>query len=288
MDRRAVPQVRVPLVNALGRGLVCLALLPWALHAQPTQSSASPATAPATPPAAKPAAKPVAPAKKKKLEFSGSLGFSQTNGNAKAMTTNVTNKLRYTLAGWSFQQDLAFFYGEANAKVNTNFWNGGVRGERVVAERVSLFLASRYDRNVVQGVANRFQQGFGMTLKALDDPSNKLSVAFGGSLFSQQLTPGSVAKVSRAFPAARAAMDYRRKLTDLAYVQQTAEYLPALGDTATSFFVNSESAVVAPLSKSVGLKVGYVIRYNSEPPIRNNVQLRTTDTFFSSGLTLTF
>lgn len=62
----------------------------------------------------------------------------------------------------------------------------------------------------------------------------------------------------------------------------------ALGDTATSYFVNTESAVVAPLSKNVGLKVGDVVRYNSEPPIRNNVQLRTLDTFFSSGLTLAF
>jgi putative salt-induced outer membrane protein len=97
-----------------------------------------------------------------------------------------------------------------------------------------------------------------------------------------------VAKVSRAFPAARAAMDYRLRVTEVAYVQQSAEYLPAIGDTASSYFVNTESAVVAPISRNVGLKVGYVIRFNSEPPIRNNVQLRTTDTFFSSGLTLTF
>jgi putative salt-induced outer membrane protein len=265
-----------------GRGTLCLALVPCLLQAQPAQTAA-------TGPAAAAASKPAAPApKRKKLDFTGSLGFSQTNGNANAMAANLTNKVKYTLAGWSFQQDLAFFYGEANAKVNTNFWNGGLRGERVVAERVSLFLASRYDRNVVQGVANRYQQGFGVTVKAVEDQANKLNVALGGSLFQQQLTAGSTAKVSRAFPAARAAIDYRRKLTDLAYVQQTAEYLPAIGDTATSYFVNTESAVVAPISKSVGLKVGYVIRYNSEPPIRNSIQLRAMDTFFSSGLTLTF
>jgi putative salt-induced outer membrane protein len=237
-------------------------------------------------PAASPA--PNAPKKPKTVEFTGSLGFSQASGNAEAMTTNLTNKVKITLAGWSFQQDVAFFYGEANDKVNTSFWNGGLRGDRVVADRISLFVASRYDRNVLQGIENRFQQGFGMTVKALEQPKQKLQLAIGGSVFSQQLTPGSVAKVSRAFPAARAALDFRRQLTDMAYVQQSAEYLPAIGDTASSYFVNTESAVVAPLSKSVGLKVGYVIRYNSEPPIRNSVQLRTTDTFFSSGLTLTF
>lgn len=226
--------------------------------------------------------------KPKPFDFTGSLGFSQASGNANALTTNVTNKLKYTMAGWSVLQDLSFFYGEANEKVNTNFWNGGLRGERAVMPRVGLFVASRYDRNVLQGVSNRFQQGFGVNVSAVETPQDKLNVSLGGSFFSQQLTPGSVAKVSRAFPAARAAFDYRHRFSATAYVQQTAEYLPAVGDTATSFFLNTESAVVAPISKNVGLKVGYVIRYNSEPPVRNSIQLRTTDTFFSSGLTLTF
>lgn len=229
---------------------------------------------------------PVKPSRK--IDFTTSLGFSQASGNANALTANATNTLRIALAGWSVQQDLAFFYGEANETVNTNFWNGGLRGDRTVADRVSLFVASRYDRNVLQGIANRFQQGFGVTVKAVERPREKLQVALGGSLFSQQLTDGSVAKVSRAFPAARAAIDFRRQLTGVAYVRQSAEFLPAVGDTARSYFVNAESAVVAPLSRSLGLKVGYIVRYNSEPPVRNNVPLRTTDTFFSSGLTLTF
>ena len=72
-------------------------------------------TVPATTgnPTGNPAPKP-AP-KKKRVDFSATLGFSQTNGNASALATNVSNKLKYTIAGWSFQQDLAFFYGEANS-----------------------------------------------------------------------------------------------------------------------------------------------------------------------------
>ncbi|MCE2900755.1 MAG: YdiY family protein [Gemmatimonas sp.] len=268
-------------ISRLVASLFAMGLAVPAAHAQPSAGAAGTPAASSAP--AKPAQK-----QPKRFDFNGSLGFSQASGNANALTTNMTNRLTYTMAGWNVQQDLAFYYGEANEKVNTNFWNGGLRGERTVAERVALFMASRYDRNVLQGVSNRFQQGFGVTVRAVDDKRNRLNVALGGSFFSQQLTPGSVAKVSRAFPAARAAMDYRLRVTEVAYVQQSAEYLPAIGDTASSYFVNTESAVVAPISRNVGLKVGYVIRYNSEPPIRNNVQLRTTDTFFSSGLTLTF
>ena len=78
--------------------------------------------------AAPPAAAPAPP--RNILDGSASLGFSQTTGNASATTTNVTNKLKYTMKGWSVAQDLVFFYGEANNKVNANFWNGGFRGER--------------------------------------------------------------------------------------------------------------------------------------------------------------
>ncbi|BAH40651.1 MAG TPA: DUF481 domain-containing protein [Gemmatimonas aurantiaca] len=269
---------------------LALLLAPRFVASQGTSSvsSGSPTTAnaPKDSAGAKTAAK--APRKRKALDFTGSLGYTQTGGNSTARNFNVGNSLTYRLAGWTIKQDLTFVYGEANDRVNANFWNGGLRGDRNVAERVDFFLASRYDRNVRQGVTNRFQQGFGLNMLAFEDSRNKVHVALGGSLFSQQLEPGAVAKVSRAFPAARAALDYRYRFTPVAYLQQTAEYLPAVGDTATSYFVNTESAIVAPISRNVGLKIGYVIRYNSEPPVRDNIPLRTTDMFFSSGLTLTF
>ncbi|MEN9507793.1 MAG: hypothetical protein RLZZ621_356 [Gemmatimonadota bacterium] len=273
--------------DALSRSPIALALLLAAsvimnaspVDAQGASTGASSAKAPSTKPA---------PPKRKSYEFTTSLGFSQTRGNAEALATNVSNKFKYSLAGWSVQQDLAFFYGKANGKINTNFWNGGLRGERNIAPRIGAFMAARYDRNQVQGINNRFQQGFGVNVMALDDKRNRLTLSMGGSLFQQELAPGATARIPRAFPAARAAMDYRRRLTELAYIQQSAEYLPAVSDASSQFFVNAESNVVAPLSKSVGLKMGYVIRYNSEPPVRNQVQLRTTDTFFSSGLTVTF
>ena len=82
-------------------------------------------------------------------------------------------------------------------------------------------------------------------------------------------------------------MDYKHNFSELAYVQQTGEYLPNLSDSE-AYLVNTETSLVAPLSKKLGLKFGYVIRYNSAPPTRNGTQLKTTDTFFSSGLTFAF
>jgi len=226
-------------------------------------------------------------APKKNLEASVSAGFAQTNGNANALSMNFGNKLKYTLKGWILNEDLSFFYGEANDRVNANFWNGGLRAERTLTPRLGLFVATRFDRNVLQGIASRFEEGFGLDAKLIVEKRDKLSMQVGGSLFQQTLTPGSTTNAKRNFPAARVGLDYKHAFSDMAYFQQTAEYLPNLSETGV-YLMNTESSLVAPLSKRLAVKMGYVIRYNSAPPVRNNVALKNTDTFFSSGLTFSY
>lgn len=226
-------------------------------------------------------------APKKSLEFSGNAGFAQTSGNANALTTNFGNKVKYLAKGWVFAEDLAFFYGEANDKVNANFWNGGLRAERTLTPRVGLFVATRFDRNVLQGIARRFEEGFGIDAKLVVAPRDRLSMQVGGSLFQQTLTPGSTASIKRNYPAARVGLDYKHLFSELAYVQQTAEYFPNLSETS-SYLVNTETSLVAPLSKRLGLKFGYVVRYNSTPPVRDGLALKKMDTFFSSGVTFSY
>lgn len=228
-----------------------------------------------------------APPKPDMIQGSAAVGFSQTSGNANATTTNFTNKLKYSMKGWAVAQDLVFFYGEANDKVNANFWNGGFRGERKVYPRLAVFVATRFDRNVLQGISTRFEEGIGIDIGVVDATNDKLNLSLGGSAFQQSLTPGTTSNFKRNFPAARAAIDYKHKFSEQAYFQQIAEYLPNLSDT-NSYLVNTESSIVAPLIKNLGIKIGYVVRYNSEPPIRDDVALKPTDTFFSSGITYSF
>jgi putative salt-induced outer membrane protein len=226
-------------------------------------------------------------APKKNLELSGTAGFAQTSGNANALSMNFGEKITYTVRGWSVGQDLTFFYGEANDQVNANFWNAGVRGERAIGARVGVFVSTRFDRNALQGIASRFEEGLGVNLKLVTEPKDIFSVQLGASAFQQTLTSGSTLSTSGNYPAARAGLDYKHLFSELAFVQQTAEYLPNLAESGV-YLVNTETSLVAPLSKQLALKVGYVIRYNSAPPVRNNVALKHTDTFFSSGITFSY
>jgi putative salt-induced outer membrane protein len=226
-------------------------------------------------------------APKKNLEFSGTAGFAQTSGNANAISTNFGNKVKYSARGWILNEDLSFFYGEADDKVNANFWNGGLRAERALFERLGVFVTTRFDRNVLQGIASRFEEGLGLDAKLLAGKHDQLSMQLGASFFQQRLTAGSTGSIKRNFPAARLGFDYKHLFSELAFVQQTGEYLPNLAN-GDSYLVNTETSLVAPLSRRLAVKLGYVIRYNSTPPVREGVSLKTTDTFFSSGITFSY
>ena len=106
-------------------------------------------------------------------------------------------------------------------------------------------------------------------------------------MLQQRLTPGTTSAFKRSFPAARLGADYKHLFSKIAFFQQTAEYLPNLRDTEV-YFVNTESSLVAPLTTKLGIKVGYVVRYNAAPPVKDGARLGKTDTFFTSGLTYSF
>ena len=251
------------------RALVSAALVPLALHAPVTLHAQAAVDTTRT------------------FEVSASLGFAQISGNASARTINVADRIRYAPGPWAVAQDLVFFYGEAEGEVNANFWSGGVRGERDLTRRLAAFVATRFDRNELQGIASRFEEGAGLSYKVLELPRDRFTLAAGASLFQQRLVAGTTSPLERNFPAARLGADYRHLFNEIAFFQQTAEYLPNLRDTEV-YFVNTESALVAPLSTKLGLKVGYVVRFNSAPPLKEGVRLQRTDTFLSSGVTYSF
>ena len=118
-----------------------------------------------------------------------------------------------------------------------------------------------------------------MSWKALLLPWDTLSVDGGGVLTQQQNVDGT----SKDFPAGRLAAALKHAFSKSSYFLQLAEYIPDLQSTGEYRF-NSESSVVAPLSSHVGIKVGYVIRYNSAPP----TGFGPTDRVLTSGIQVSF
>ena len=101
-----------------------------------------------------------------------------------------------------------------------------------------------------------------------------------GAQFVQQR---NLAEVSDNFLAGRAAELYRYTLKENTYVEERVEYLPNL-ETNEDYRLNGEANVVAPLSRHLSLKVGYVVRFDNLP----EPNVKKTDRFLTSGLQIAF
>lgn len=75
-------------------------------------------------------------------------------------------------------------------------------------------------------------------------------------------------------------------------MSQHVEFIPNFDDH-NDFRINTETALVAPLSTAIGVKLGYVIRYDNVPgllpdPNPTLERLRKTDRFLTAGLTISY
>ena len=154
-----------------------------------------------------------------------------------------------------------------------------LRSDYLLHPRLSAFASASYERNTFAGFKRRTDEGAGLSWKVLTLARDSLSADFGGVLTQESHVDG----IQESFPAARLAGALKHVFTKAAYFQQLAEYIPNL-ETHGAYRLNTESSLVAPISSHAGIKIGYVVRYDSRPP----TTFGTTDRVLTSGIQVTF
>lgn len=221
----------------------------------------------------------VAPSEAPATSFTTDLGYVATTGNTRVSTVNVAERVIHTRGFWRFEQLFGVVYGEADGEENANLLRAAVGAEYALRPWVALATGGLYDRNRFAGIARRTEEYLGLVFRVRQAANDTLRLETGGSL-TQQL---GVDGVPNDFPAARAALWYKRAFGPSAFFLQTLETIPNLEET-TDYRINSESAIVAPLSRRLALKLGYVIRFDNLP----EEGFEKTDRIFTSGLQVSF
>jgi putative salt-induced outer membrane protein len=211
--------------------------------------------------------------------FTGELGYVSASGNTKLSTLNIGDKLVHTRGLWTLTQTAAYVYGETKGVESANQFTVTGRADFAFMPRLSLFAGASYDRNPFAGFKYRTNELLGLRWKAVVAPHDSLELDGGGALTQQT----DVNDSTESYPAARVAASYKHSFSKAAYFQQNVEYLPDL-QTGGAYRVNSLSAVVAPISARIGIKVSYQIQYNSAPP----ATFGTTDRLLTTGVQVTF
>jgi len=207
------------------------------------------------------------------------LGFVQTSGNTQVTTFNFGEKITHQRERLMIEQGLAIVYGTQRDSLITNFLGASLRAEYKIDKILAAFANVAFDRNTFAGIERRLEQGIGLQARLFAGAQDTLRIEGGGRLTQQLGTDG----IKQDFPSARGAAAWRHGFSPAAYFQQNVEFIPNLKETE-DWRVNSESALVAPISARIGLKFSYVIRYDNLP----QPGFSEMDRLFTTGIQLTF
>ena len=219
-----------------------------------------------------------APPPPRPWELTGDVGFVNTAGNSDVTTLNIGEKVTHNRGNITVKQNFALLYGRTDGTTTTSQWRTGLRGDVALSARLAVFGLAGFDRNRFAGIDRRFEEGVGIAFKVLATERSKLDFETGLSMIQQR----STLDVTNNFSAARAASIFQYNFKPTAYFLQSVEVLPNLEET-DDLRVNTETALVAPLSRRLAIKISYVIRYDKLP----EPGFEKTDRLLTSGLQVT-
>lgn len=224
--------------------------------------------------------------KKKPVNFTGDVGLVNTAGNTHLTTFNLGDKLTVLAGKLLFTQTFALVYGKSDSVQTANSQLVRARADYSLGSKLAAYSFVGYERNRFAGIDHRTDEGVGLALAAWKGAMNQLDLEAGVGLVQEHLLPDPTVDITMTdnFVSGRAAAKYKHLFSKTTYFQQTLEFLPNL-ETSSDYRINSESALVAPVSSHFGLKASYLIKYNHAPP---SAALAKTDRMLTTSLQVSY
>ncbi len=217
--------------------------------------------------------------KKPVTAFTGDLGFVSASGNTNITTLSIGDKIVHTNGRWMFSQMGTYVTSETDKKLTANQLLVAARADFMFVPRVSVFIGGSYEKNTFAGFNSRTDEILGVAWQAIVAPKDSARVDLGGVATQE----ADLDSANQSYPSARAALSYKHQFSKLAYFHQFVEYIPNLR-TSGSYRFNTESALVAPVSAHISMKLAYAIRFDSRP----QPTFGTTDRLLTTGIQVSY
>ncbi len=208
------------------------------------------------------------------------LGWVLASGNSELSTLHLAEQVTYTVAPWKFTEDFSIVNASSNGTETANNMAANLRADYSFNPRLTGYGLGHYERDRFAGIAQRLRQELGLSWSALAVPTDTLKVEAGAGMTEEKPDSG----VARNYASARAGANYRHMFRANTFFSAKGEYIQDLKDTGNQQ-VNAEVALVAPVSTHVAVKLGYAMRYNSQPL---PPATKSTDTIASAGIQVVF
>ncbi len=215
------------------------------------------------------------------IKFTGDIGYVATGGNQSVETLNIGDKFSVSVDDLTFAQTFARVYGESEGETTTSLTRASLRLDKgLKSSPFTAYGLLNYERNTFAGLASRIAGSAGLTAIVLASEHHRILLEGGLSLNRQRGT-GTSGKDSD-FLGGRAASTYTHTFNGRTSFIQVIEVLPNFRESE-DLRINTESAVSAPLTARIGIKLSYVVRYDGLP----QTGFMTTDRLFTSGVQVT-
>ena len=225
------------------------------------------------------AAAPLAAQDTAKTSLTLDFGLVNATGNSEFTSMNAGEKVTWTKGRWGLSQTGKVLFGETDNVTTTESYDFNLRGDRGLSARVGVFVYVAYYRDPFAGLASRWSGGPGVAVGLVRAARDTLNLE--GALTEQ--SERTTTAIDRHFAATRTAAAYKHAFKNNASFTQTLEWLANL-ETSEDYRLNSESAVVAPISSKIGLRLSYVIRYDNQP----EATFKKTDRILTTGVQIAF
>jgi putative salt-induced outer membrane protein len=219
----------------------------------------------------------VAPKKPSPVKFTGDVGYVATSGNTSVQTLNLGDKVTAKTGAMTLSQQFAVVNGRSKGQTVASSWRGAVRIDAAVAKTLAVYTSLTFERNVFAGLASRSSAVTGLSAEVIKTTEDRLVVEGGISLTAQRAVVNKGSNLD--FLGGRAATAYQHHIGPRALLSQSIEFLPNFHQ-GEDLRINSESALLAPLTRQIGIKLSYVIRFDGLP----QPGYLSTDRLFTSGI----
>jgi putative salt-induced outer membrane protein len=207
------------------------------------------------------------------------IGFVNSSGNADFTSLNLGEKLSGKTGRVILTQNAKALYGRTDGVTTTESYDAGGRAQYALTSRIGAYALIAFQRDPFAGVASRWSGGPGVAVGLVQTARDTLAVESGVTEQRER----NMADVSTSFAAARSAASLKHLFAGKSFFTETVEWIANL-KTSDDQRINSETALTAPLSRQIGLRVSYLIRFDNQP----EPGFKKTDRILTTGVQVAF
>lgn len=214
------------------------------------------------------------------LKNESEAGLAAANGNTKSQTYNLKHFNSYTFDKNLLSLRARYLNAKANGVETARIFSVGLRYERELTEKVSLFVGETYEFDLFAGIKHRYISDAGGKYSYIKSEKTKLFSELGYRFMQEDRFDGS--QTSSHY--ARFYNEWEHKWNDNFSSRYWLEYLPNFSEPK-DYQLNTEASISAMLSEIFSLKTGMLLRYDHAPAPG---VLYKTDTLFTTALVAKF